>query len=61
MLYILFLGCVALVSGQTILFEDEFNTLDCSVWEHEITAGGGGVRYDFRILNRMHPHTYLFI
>ena len=45
MLALLLLGLVALASGQTILFEDNFDTLECSVWEHEITAGGGGVRY----------------
>ena len=26
-----------------LIFVDEFNTLDLDIWEHEITAGGGGV------------------
>lgn len=31
-----------LCSGQIVLNE-EFNALDTSLWEHEITLGGGGV------------------
>lgn len=31
-----------LCSGQIVLNE-EFNSLDTSLWEHEITLGGGGV------------------
>ncbi|GFS00153.1 beta-1,3-glucan-binding protein-like [Elysia marginata] len=30
-------------SYPCLIFEDEFDTLDCKLWEHEITAGGGGV------------------
>lgn len=27
-----------------LIFEDEFNELNFDVWQHERTAGGGGVR-----------------
>ena len=30
-------------SYPCLVFEDEFETLDFSKWEHEITLGGGGV------------------
>jgi hypothetical protein len=33
--------------GEHLIFADEFKTLDTSVWEHEITAGGGG-NYEFQ-------------
>ena len=26
-----------------LIFEDEFDYFDLETWEHEITAGGGGV------------------
>ena len=30
-------------SYPCLIFEDEFDYLNLDVWEHEITAGGGGV------------------
>ena len=32
---------------RRLIFEDEFNTLDHSVWQHERTASGGGVSRNF--------------
>ena len=26
-----------------LIFEDEFDSFDLDTWEHELTAGGGGV------------------
>lgn len=31
-----------LCSGQLVL-DEEFNSLDTNLWQHEITLGGGGV------------------
>ena len=31
-------------SYPCLIFEDEFDSLNLDVWEHEITASGGGVR-----------------
>ena len=28
---------------QMLVFEDNFDTLDVTKWEHELTLGGGGV------------------
>jgi len=36
-----------------MIFEDEFDTLNLDVWEHEITANGGGVsigRFNYHVL-----------
>lgn len=38
-------------SGQLILNED-FNTFNKTLWEHEITLGGGGVSIVFFFLNK---------
>ena len=36
----------ACTSYPCLVFEDEFDTLDLDVWEHEISMGGGGVSFD---------------
>lgn len=33
---------LAMVKGDTLIFEDNFDTLNFTTWEHEITMGGGG-------------------
>ena len=35
---------------RRLIFEDEFNTLDYDVWQHERTASGGGVSRNFFFL-----------
>lgn len=29
-------------SAEQIIFQDDFNTLNFTTWQHEITMGGGG-------------------
>jgi hypothetical protein len=40
--------------SERLLFEDNFDELDTSVWEHELTLGGGG-NWEFQVRNRK-PH-----
>lgn len=35
-------GCTAEGDFDTLIFSDDFDTLDFEKWEHEITMGGGG-------------------
>ena len=43
-LVLLFLVCAtALGQNYTLVWEDNFDFLDTSKWDHEITAAGGGV------------------
>lgn len=36
------LTILAFVSAETLIFNDDFNTLDMKTWEHELTMAGGG-------------------
>ena len=36
------LGLFGYAIADTLVFEDDFNTLDFSKWQHEVTLGGGG-------------------
>ena len=33
------------VTAETLIFEDNFDKLDFSKWQHELTLGGGGNWY----------------
>ena len=37
-----------------LVFNDEFDTLNFDTWEHEITAGGGGVSYSHILKKNKH-------
>jgi len=39
---ILLIITLAIAKSDTIIFEDDFDTLDYTKWKHEITMGGGG-------------------
>jgi len=30
------------IAAETLIFSDDFNTLDFKTWEHELTLSGGG-------------------
>ncbi|PIK33946.1 putative beta-1,3-glucan-binding protein [Apostichopus japonicus] len=42
----------------TLLFEDTFDTFDLDVWEHEITAGGGG-NWEFQYYTNNRSNSYV--
>jgi len=42
LLIFLGIGVAFAVSGETLIFEDNFDFLDFSKWKHEITESGGG-------------------
>ncbi|XP_067661778.1 beta-1,3-glucan-binding protein-like [Haliotis asinina] len=41
-----------------LMFEDNFNTLDFKVWEHELTAGGGG-NWEFQFYTNNRSNSYV--
>ena len=41
-LVFILLGLLSLASAETLVFNDEFTTLNMRQWKHEITLGGGG-------------------
>ncbi|KAK3756660.1 hypothetical protein RRG08_051523 [Elysia crispata] len=45
-------------SYPCLIFEDEFDTLDCKLWEHEITAGGGG-NWEFQYYTNNRSNSYV--
>ncbi|RUS89754.1 hypothetical protein EGW08_002457, partial [Elysia chlorotica] len=45
-------------SYPCLIFEDEFDTLDCKLWEHEITAGGGG-NWEFQYYTNNRSNAYV--
>ncbi|XP_076106848.1 beta-1,3-glucan-binding protein-like isoform X2 [Mytilus galloprovincialis] len=45
-------------SYPCLIFEDDFNTLDFSTWEHEITAGGGG-NWEFQYYTNNRSNSYV--
>ncbi|XP_063448889.1 beta-1,3-glucan-binding protein-like [Mytilus trossulus] len=44
-------------SYPCLIFEDDFNTLDFSTWEHEITASGGG-NWEFQYYTNNRSNSY---
>lgn len=36
------LALLSVVSAETLVFNDDFNTFDMKTWEHELTMSGGG-------------------
>ncbi|WAR02690.1 BGBP-like protein [Mya arenaria] len=41
-----------------MIFEDEFDSLNLDVWEHEITAGGGG-NWEFQVYTNNRTNSYV--
>jgi hypothetical protein len=35
-------GSVSQAFAEVLIFEDTFDTLNMSIWRHELTLGGGG-------------------
>jgi beta-glucanase (GH16 family) len=45
------------IQSQTLIFDEEFNTLDLSVWKHELTlAGGGNWEFEWYVNNRSNSY-----
>jgi len=44
--------------GTHVLFEDDFNSLDCEIWEHEKTLGGGG-NWEFEYYTNNRSNTFV--
>jgi len=45
------------VSAETLIFNDDFNTLDMKTWEHELTmAGGGNWEFQWYVNNRSNSY-----
>ncbi|PSN30366.1 Beta-1 [Blattella germanica] len=40
--FVLFVSLAKLSSGETLIWQDEFDTLDLNQWSHLVTAWGGG-------------------
>jgi beta-glucanase (GH16 family) len=53
------LATVAVVSAaETLIFEDNFDTLNLKTWEHELTLGGGGNwEFQWYVNNRTNSYT----
>ncbi len=45
-------------TDETLIFEDDFNQFDLSVWEHEITLGGGG-NWEFQYYTNNRTNSYV--
>jgi beta-glucanase (GH16 family) len=53
----LLLGSIAYTAAETIVFKDDFNTLNFSNWEHELTMGGGGNwEFEWYVNNRSNSY-----
>ncbi|XP_071954283.1 beta-1,3-glucan-binding protein-like [Antedon mediterranea] len=52
-----FICFLAVVTGETLIFEDNFDTFNLDVWEHEITAGGGG-NWEFQYYTNNRSNSY---
>jgi hypothetical protein len=48
----------AIKAGETLVFEDNFDTLDMSRWQHELTMGGGG-NWEFEWYNNNRTNSYV--
>jgi len=49
---------VSFAAAETLVFEDDFNTLNFTTWEHEITMGGGGNwEFEYYTNNRTNSFT----
>jgi len=49
---------ISLVNGQTLVFEDDFNTFNFSIWQHELTLGGGG-NWEFEYYTNNRSNSYV--
>lgn len=51
------LGASAVTAAETLIFSDEFNTLNFNNWEHELTMGGGGNwEFEWYVNNRTNSY-----
>ena len=52
----------ALMAGasatETLIFEDNFDTLNFTTWEHEITMGGGG-NWEFEMYTNNRTNSFV--
>jgi len=46
------------VYGQSIIFSDDFDEFDLSIWQHEITMGGGG-NWEFEYYTNNRSNSYV--
>jgi len=46
------------MSAATLIFEDEFNTLDLKTWRHELTLGGGA-NWEFQQYSNNRSNSYV--
>lgn len=44
--------------AETLIFEDNFDTLDFSKWQHELTMGGGG-NWEFEIYRNNRTNSFV--
>ena len=51
----LFAGASA---AETLIFQDDFNTLNFTTWEHEITMGGGG-NWEFEMYTNNRTNSFV--
>jgi len=49
---------LVLVASDQLIWSDEFDEFDLSVWEHEITAGGGG-NWEFEYYTNNRTNSYV--
>jgi hypothetical protein len=51
------LALLSIVSAETLIFNDDFNTFDMKTWEHEITlSGGGNWEFEWYVNNRTNSY-----
>jgi hypothetical protein len=51
------LALVAVATAESLIFDDEFNTLNMKTWEHELTlAGGGNWEFEWYVNNRSNSY-----
>ncbi|PIK59610.1 putative beta-1,3-glucan-binding protein [Apostichopus japonicus] len=51
-------GGIKFATAGTLIFEDTFDTFDLDVWEHELTAGGGG-NWEFQYYTNNRSNSYV--
>jgi beta-glucanase (GH16 family) len=51
------MALLSIVSAETLVFSDDFNTFDMKTWEHELTmSGGGNWEFEWYVNNRSNSY-----
>jgi len=51
-------GLFSTAIADTLIWEDQFDKLDFSKWQHEITMGGGG-NWEFEMYNNRRQNSFV--